>query len=128
MEVYVFKADSGIIDLKISDIPLDDDISKSLDKFPKTLKDIIIEDMKRQVEFVHNGFNIEGDKIEVVFDLSQESKGTQKMFNWAGPFIDVLANGRLLVIDEFERSLHPLLVNFLLKYLIAPNIIKLARN
>ena len=47
---------------------------------------------------------------DVEFDmLNQESSGTNKVFNVSGPIFDVLTNGGVLVIDELDASLHPLL-------------------
>jgi AAA15 family ATPase/GTPase len=40
---------------------------------------------------------------------SQESTGTNKVFNISGPIFDVLTDGGVLVIDELDASLHPLL-------------------
>jgi len=48
-----------------------------------------------------------------VLDLNDESQGTQKLFAFAGQWMDVLARGRVLVIDELDTSLHPLLVRHL---------------
>lgn len=112
---FVSKADRGIIDFNIEDLEVNEDVSKNLNRFPKEIRDILIEDMRRRVEFYHKGADRDEKEIKVAFDLSDESKGTRKMFNWAGPFLDVLENGRLLVIDEFERSLHPHLVCYLIK-------------
>ena len=55
--------------------------------------------------FVHRA----GDS-SATFELGDESQGTQKLFALAGPILDILKNGRVLVIDELDRSLHPLLV------------------
>jgi AAA15 family ATPase/GTPase len=54
------------------------------------------------------------DKNKVVgtveFDMdSQESAGTNKVFNMSGPVFDVLHDGGILVVDELDASLHPLL-------------------
>jgi hypothetical protein len=38
-----------------------------------------------------------------------ESEGTQKLFAMAGPLVDTLENGRILVIDELDARLHPLI-------------------
>lgn len=112
---FISKADRGIKGFNIEDIQVDEDVSKDLIRFPKDIRELLLEDMRRRVEFYHKGLDIDRNEIDVVFDLSDESKGTRKMFNWAGPFLDVLENGRLLVIDEFERSLHPHLVCYLIK-------------
>jgi AAA15 family ATPase/GTPase len=44
------------------------------------------------------------------FDFGDESQGTQKLFSLAGPLLDIIKKGKTLVIDELDRSLHPLLV------------------
>jgi uncharacterized protein len=44
------------------------------------------------------------------FDFTDESQGTQKLFALAGPLIDIIGQNKVLVIDELDRSLHPLLV------------------
>ena len=47
---------------------------------------------------------------DVEFDMrSQESSGTNKVFNISGPIFDALTDGGILVIDELDASLHPLL-------------------
>jgi uncharacterized protein len=50
---------------------------------------------------------------ELPFD--EESQGTQSLFRTAGAFINVLTNGEVLLVDEIDRSLHPLLVRFLIQ-------------
>ena len=50
----------------------------------------------------------------VELDFADESDGTRKMFSFAGPWLDALEHGRILVIDELNGSLHPLLVKYLI--------------
>lgn len=45
--------------------------------------------------------------------MAQESHGTQKMFALAGPWLDSLAEGNVVVCDELHDNLHPELVRFL---------------
>jgi AAA15 family ATPase/GTPase len=52
----------------------------------------------------------------VEFDLARdESFGTQRFFALAGQLLDVLENGSLLVVDEFDASLHPWLTRSLVQ-------------
>lgn len=44
------------------------------------------------------------------FEFNDESLGTQRLYSFAAPVLDVLANGKLLVVDELDSSLHTLLV------------------
>jgi hypothetical protein len=63
------------------------------------------------VKTIHKKFNDhkEVDKLEEFDMRSQESSGTNKIFNISGPIFDVLSDGGVLVIDELDASLHPLL-------------------
>ncbi len=53
---------------------------------------------------------VENDDQPFFLDLYFESDGTQKLFSLAGPWLEVLDNNRVLVVDELDNSLHPLLV------------------
>ena len=55
---------------------------------------------------------IGGESAEL--DLDEESHGTQKMFALAGPWLDSLAKGNVIVFDELHDNLHPALVRFLI--------------
>lgn len=111
MKNFVSKADRNIVDLTIKDIELGEDFLKDL---PQEIRDVVVEDARRDIETIHCGLGKNGERIKVVFRFEEESEGTQKIFRWSGPFLDAMANGRLLLIDEFERSLHPLLVRYLI--------------
>lgn len=47
--------------------------------------------------------------------LKEESNGTQRLFEIAGPWLEVLETGRVLIVDELDRSLHPVMSKFLVK-------------
>ena len=55
-------------------------------------------------------FRHQAGRVSADFEYFDESQGTQKLFALAGPLLDILKNGKVLVIDELDRSLHPLLV------------------
>ena len=48
------------------------------------------------------------------FEIHDESTGTQRLFAFAGPILDVLHNGSVLIVDELDGSLHTKIVRFLL--------------
>lgn len=55
------------------------------------------------------------DKEAIPLDLAEESSGTQTLFQSAGAWLNVFANGEVLLFDEIDASLHPLLVRFLIQ-------------
>lgn len=67
-------------------------------------------------------FRHQAGKFKADFDYTDESQGTQKLFALAGPILDIIENGYTLVIDELDRSLHPLLVRQLVKTFHDPEI------
>lgn len=64
-----------------------------------------------EIKTVHSG----SDGNPVIFEFSDESDGTRKLFSFAGPWIDSLKNGYVLFIDELNDNLHPTLVRFLVE-------------
>lgn len=85
-----------------SDMP--DEVKKAIQK------DLLGKPVKK-VFFQHN-IGAEGESC--LLPLEEESDGTQKLFSYAAPLLDVLKNGRVLVVDELDNSFHPHLVRFLL--------------
>ena len=62
---------------------------------------------------IHQGENKDGSKMLYSFDLSEESDGTRKLMSLAPAIESALQNGGILLVDELERELHPMLVNFI---------------
>jgi hypothetical protein len=54
-----------------------------------------------------------GEVVE--FAEQEESAGTLKMFSFLGPILDILENGKVLIIDELETSLHPSISEFIVR-------------
>jgi len=97
-------ADFGIEDISINsvqgqNIKLTVGASSSVELEPSTIDDLM---SKR---FVMNSKGIPELKE---FHFGQfESEGTQKFAHIAGPILDVLEKGSVLVIDELDTKLHP---------------------
>jgi AAA15 family ATPase/GTPase len=71
---------------------------------------------EQQVPIIKYVHRVEGEEA-VAFDPRFESAGTQRLFSYIGPILDTVENGKLLVIDEIDSSLHPLVVRFILRLL-----------
>lgn len=50
---------------------------------------------------------------QIAFDLSDESDGTRKLFEFIGGWERALSLGATLFVDELDRSLHPYITHFL---------------
>jgi AAA15 family ATPase/GTPase len=66
---------------------------------------------KIDIKTIHKKYNSKDKEVgKIEFDMrSQESAGTNKLFNISGPVFDVLNDGGVLIVDELDASLHPLL-------------------
>ena len=62
------------------------------------------------------------DGRPVELDLDEESDGTQKIFALAGPWLDTLEKGHVIVFDELHDHLHPSLVRFLVERFHDPSV------
>lgn len=57
--------------------------------------------------------NINGE-LKPLF-IHEESEGTQTIYSFAPLLYDVLKNGKILFVDEIEKGLHPMLVEYIVK-------------
>lgn len=62
---------------------------------------------------VRTTHSVSGGNFE--FDISEESMGTQVIFSLIPIFKNTLDNGKILIIDEFDRSLHPYLIKYIVE-------------
>lgn len=66
---------------------------------------------------VHNKYNSEGEvcgTIERSFE-DMESAGTQKLFDLTGPIFSTLNSGSVLVVDELDAKMHPLISQYIIR-------------
>ena len=112
-------ADIDIDDISIEedDVPLD--VIEKL-PMPDNLKKEILNDgglKSIEINTKHKKYDSDGNVIgEVIFELDkEESKGTRKFFAMSAPIIDTLQNGKILIIDELDASLHPILTQHLIQ-------------
>lgn len=114
---FVKQMDLDIFDLKVEQVELSEErLPKSL---PQELKTLILEstDFRSAVTTSHKKFDDELKQVAVEeFDFDDnESEGTQKIFSLAGPLLHSLQSGRVLIIDELDARLHPLITCSIIK-------------
>ena len=128
---YAKAADVGIRDMQFeirnqefrnsdafpSDIP--EEIKGALIQFMQALSDVS-PDSERKLQMgevhaasYHQGLNQNGEPVLYQLQLSDESDGTRRLMSLAPDMENVLNNGGLLLIDELEKEMHPLLVEYI---------------
>ena len=121
-------ADLGIVGIDVSEIPF----SEMSAGIPEQLK-VAVRDLAEEllVEKEPSGFKVSTrhesvDSAEMVsFSLERdESNGTQRYFALVGPILEVLEEGAVLVVDELECSMHPLLTRKLIELFQSPEMNK----
>lgn len=63
----------------------------------------------------HNVIDEEGNERNIKLDFEEESLGTKNIFILNPFLLHVLKEGKMLAIDELDRSLHPFLVKYIVK-------------
>jgi len=68
------------------------------------------------VKTVHRKYDADGKQTAIeLFDIeTHESEGTNKLFALAGLLLDTLRTGKILLIDELDARLHPLITRELI--------------
>ena len=116
---FLSNIDMGITELSIKEV------SVALPKdVPEELKKVLPKDghTSLKVESTHNRYNKEGEIIgKEIFSIEEnESEGTQKITELLGVIVITLLSGRLLVIDELDAKLHPLLTRAIIQLFTNP--------
>lgn len=106
---FLKSADTGISEIDFKKVYINENNSKIFKYEP-----ILYHKLYENEKFIGN----------VEFKLNQESKGTIKMFDLALLVLDVLENGKILLIDELDTSFHPLLTEYIINLFNDKNINK----
>ena len=124
----ISEADIDISGIKIDEKPMPEGINSFYKDFLKQKieqherADITIDEInKLDIITIHK---MNDSDQEVEFDIDDESDGTQRLFEIAGYWLYVLEYGEVILIDELDRSLHPVLSKALIKMFNNPEINK----
>ena len=112
--VFRFFSEDVVLDYKESAMPID--------SFMKTRKEQILEILNTADSDIVD-IRIQGNTLktfhrgnpDIAFDFdTEESEGTKTLFHMMLSMIDIIRNGRTLLIDEIDTSLHPHLVEYII--------------
>jgi AAA15 family ATPase/GTPase len=82
---------------------------------PEDIKKQFQEKYKYDIKTKHHLFDGDQQVGFEQFEIGQESTGTQSLLAMGGVILEALLNGNVLVVDEFEKNLHPLITQFLIQ-------------
>lgn len=104
------KADLGIEEIEAKKID-EESLPESL---PREIRNLLLK--KSDVFTFHKAIANDGSQFLKSFNMeADESEGTKKYFALAGPIIDTLEKGKVLVVDELDSKLHPLLTRHIVQ-------------
>lgn len=111
-------ADFKINNIESNDVKINIDDS-SLESIKTLFSDEMISSITgikemTEISTFKSGLDMEGNNVQVSFDISNESDGTIKFYELAGPFTNMISRGCCIVYDELDIKLHPNLIIFLI--------------
>lgn len=129
---FIKLADIGIEDIRIEEKIFNELFAKSstnegdnekinslIEELQKAILEANGKEIKRK-EIIINSYHKKYDSTQNLIDLAVlkfglESVGTQKLFALLGPWFDTLEEGKILIIDELDCSMHTKLTTELIK-------------
>lgn len=114
LNALICSLDTGIRSITAKET--DWNLVKLPDNLPDSVRKSIQEDYKYEIKTVHEFFNEKNESVGLVdFDIDDESTGTRSLLSLGGIIIDALEKGTVLIIDEFEKNLHPIITSYLIR-------------
>ena len=114
------------IDMGITELSIKEESVALPKELPEEIKKVLYQDGETSLNIysTHNRYNKEGEIIgkEVFSTEYNESEGTQKITELLGLIFLILWGGKLLVIDELDAKLHPLLTRAIVQLFTNPKI------
>ena len=112
-------ADIGIEDIILEKEKVPSEFFEEM-SIPSDLKEKILEGGGLQrilLNTYHKQYDENDNEVgKIIFELDEEeSKGTRKFFKMSAPILNTLREGKVLIIDELDASLHPMLTRHLIK-------------
>jgi AAA15 family ATPase/GTPase len=113
------RADFGIYGINIREEEIDVEEVEFPPDMPEEIRNKILKNLAVRVEFIHRA---EPTGKDIHFSPLEESDGTRRFFELAGPWLLAILEGMTLLVDELEASLHPLLVRELIEVIQSPEV------
>lgn len=120
------KADLGLEKIEVKDVSSEEFLEKaklSKHEIPTKLAKAL-DAGKEKIFDARSYHKMENGDIKPFSLDDMESDGTKTFLAISGPILDVLENGKILIVDEMDNALHPLLVKYIVDIFNNPEINK----
>ena len=105
------QADIAVQDIRVSEEDINYD--EMADHFPKPVVEFLKKSSDGKALRTQFGLPVSGSDDLAYLDLVDQSDGTQRVYSFADPWMKIMDEDKVAVVDELDQSLHPHLVRFL---------------
>lgn len=103
--------DLGITDMTVRKTSIDDSSVSFPADMPMVLREQFLDRIRNRYYFTHTAENgMEGE-----IELSEESDGTQRLFQLLPNIVEIFVRGGVYIIDEIESGMHPFMSEAIVK-------------
>lgn len=105
------KLQLGFKDIKVKETEMSNDFKKALAGVPLDVQKKMLQERNTELRTIHEVFDENGNvtRLDEFSEEMMESEGTKKVIELSGPLFDTLLNGKILLVDELDAKLHPIL-------------------
>ena len=108
---FLRNADISVSDIRVREEEID--LDEVIPLLPEAVRKEIRNSKTLKVPIPEFGLPVAGADDIAYLPLEEQSDGTRRVYEFAGPWLKLIDQGRVMVVDELDRSLHPHLVRFL---------------
>ena len=116
VEIFLSAVDTGIkaVNVDINKANAEESLPTFANELSDAMKKRLMDEVSMKLTASHDLYEGEQKIGETHLDFKEESFGTRKLYALASYIIESLEEGTLLVIDELDNSLHPLISSLIL--------------
>ena len=105
------KIQLGFKDIKVKETEISNEFKKALAGVPLDIQKKMLQERNTELRTIHEVFDENGNvaRLDEFSEEMMESEGTKKVIELSGPLFDTLLNGKILLVDELDAKLHPIL-------------------
>jgi uncharacterized protein len=104
------EADTGIVGIEAEEKPFELETIKEF--FSAEALEQLKDSKQTEISMLHQSVDPSGS---AKLKYSQESQGTRRLLSLSGIIFDALEHGKIVLIDELEASMHPLITQSIIK-------------